>query len=317
MIQIGVVVAAHSQHFSGKLFILVGPAGSGKNTLMKAAVETMTLLHQIPTATTRSMREGEQEGREHFYVTHPEFERMIERGDLLEYQLVHGGNYYGMMRRPIEEALMNGELLIADIEYLGAQAARAAYPDNVVTVFVTPPTVTDLINRLCKRGEPFTEIAKRLLRAPRELAYAPQCDYIILNADQDIASGQLIEAITAEMRGEHADIERSYELALRLASQVMVTAGDSMLQPLTGELPYVLLDENELPHQAAHRALSDLFGEFASTLFRPFTDLAPTDLRTEGRLNDEILIYVYAVHLPETLPAPDGWAWLSVETQFA
>jgi guanylate kinase len=166
----------------GLFFTLVGPAGAGKNRLIKHVL-AQTPLHQVATATTRPIRPGEQEGREHLYRSVEEFQQMIERGELLEHQVVHG-QLYGMPRASIEASLEKGESIIADIEVKGAAEAQAAYPESAVSIFIETSTIGSLIERMRERGESESEIGKRLLRIPMELDEAPQSKYFILNASR-------------------------------------------------------------------------------------------------------------------------------------
>src|SRR5579871_2392976 len=168
-----------SRQRPGLLFTLVGPAGAGKNRLMRYVLER-TPVTQFPTATTRPIRSGEQNGREHLFVSLTEFQHMIETDELLEHQVIHG-NLYGMPRSAVEKAINDGHSLIADIEYLGAARARAIYPDNAVSIFIQTPSIGTLIDRMYERHETTAEIGKRLLRVPKELDYARECNYRILN----------------------------------------------------------------------------------------------------------------------------------------
>lgn len=148
----------------GLLFTLVGPAGAGKSRLLKYVLER-TPLRQLPTATTRSIRPGEQEGREHLYISRDSFRDMIDNDQLLEYQVIHG-NLYGMPRKPVEAALDSGQSIIADIEVLGAARARETYPDNVVSIFIQPPSIGALIERMRERRESEAEIGKCCCASP-------------------------------------------------------------------------------------------------------------------------------------------------------
>ena len=116
-----------SQVYRGLLFTMVGPAGAGKNTVMREAIRTLPGLRQLPTATTRAMRPTEAEGREHFFISVPEFTALRENGRLLEHQQVHG-NWYGIARDPLEEALAAGA---ADVMTLPADWATAGNRQKV------------------------------------------------------------------------------------------------------------------------------------------------------------------------------------------
>ncbi len=295
--------------FSGKLFILVGPAGTGKNTLMEPAIRSVPGLRQLPTATTRTMRPNETDGRQHYFISRAEFERMIAEDDLLEWQIVHGTDYYGMVRSRTEEALAAGEIVIADIDYLGAQAAQTAYPHNVVTVFITPPGAGELVERMTQRGEQAANITRRLLRAPQEFDFAPQCSYVILNdGDPAQAAERLIAIIQSERAGQALAIARAAVPALRLAVQIALVpfgAGPHAAQML--RLP---VQNGELPQQAALQGAASAFagalppgawqaGDLAQDNFIP-----PDALLMERDGDAEVAVYVYHYCLRSPVPQP-------------
>jgi guanylate kinase len=166
----------------GVLFILVGPAGVGKNTIMAHLMAAQPQLRQLPTMTTRPMRPTEQQGREHYFVTVEEFRALIEKQALIEYQEVYPGTFYGMPRQIMQDALNAQQKMIADIDVVGAGKIKAAFPEHVVVIFVAPPSPDDLEKRLRKRGHMSeAEIGERLDRAAFELGYPDQYDYRIIN----------------------------------------------------------------------------------------------------------------------------------------
>jgi guanylate kinase len=181
----------------GLLFVIVGPAGVGKNALMNTVIERFTDLRQLTTATTRGVRPGEQPGREHLFVSVSEFQRMLAANELLESQLVHE-NYYGVPRKTVETAIANGTDLIADIDVLGAAALRSNFPQQTVLIFLQPPSKDELRRRMNKRGENPIEIEKRMKRVEMEMAYAPECDYLIINDEMEKASEILYGIVLAE-----------------------------------------------------------------------------------------------------------------------
>lgn len=186
-----------SQKQWGLLFVLVGPPGVGKNAMMNAVLERVRDLRQLPTATTRPMRATEQQGREHLFVTAQEFQSMIDKDELIEWQTVHG-KLYGTPRATLEKAFASEADLIADIEVLGAADLHSAYPDNTVLVFIQPPSLEELRSRMQTRGEPQAEIEKRMQRVEMEMRYAPQCDYLITNHEVEVASEALYAIVLAE-----------------------------------------------------------------------------------------------------------------------
>jgi guanylate kinase len=185
----------------GVLFILVGPAGVGKSTIMTRVMAALPQVRQLPTMTTRPMRPTEQQGREHYFVTVEEFRSLIGNQALIEYQEVYPGTFYGMPRQIMQDSLNAQKKMIADIEVVGAGKIKAAYPDHVVLIFVAPPSLDALEKRLRQRGHMSEEeISKRLDRASFELGYPDQYDYRIINDTLEHS----VEAVTGIIRDELA-----------------------------------------------------------------------------------------------------------------
>jgi guanylate kinase len=197
---------AESTPCRGVLFVLVGPSAVGKNTVMKGVMEQLAELRQLPTATTRPIRHGEQQGREHFFVTLDEFRRMIANQELIEYQEVYPGTFYGTPRKPMQEALDAGKKIIADIDVVGAGKVKAAFPREVVLIFIAPPSLDTLEKRLRKRGGVSEEeIRDRLARASFEMAYSDKCDYRVVNDRLENTVETVVEIVRQELgRRDHA-----------------------------------------------------------------------------------------------------------------
>lgn len=197
-----------STKYPGLVFTLVGPGGAGKNALMNAVLGRISTLRQLPTATTRPIRPTETDGREHLFVTQEEFHRMAREGELLEWQEVHPGRFYGIPRQIVENALHTGEHRIADIEIVGAEILRRTYPDNIILIFIAPPSLEILEERMRARGEKEEEIIKRMNRAPTEMAFREHCDHVIVNDEMDSAVDQLYEIILKE-RDRQIEVENN------------------------------------------------------------------------------------------------------------
>lgn len=177
-----------SKKLPGVIFVMIGPGGAGKNAIMKALMANNPAIAQLATATTRKMRGDEAQGREHLFVSRRRFERMIASGELLEYQEVTPGKYYGIPRQTVADGLAAGEIRIADIEVLGANILAETYACNVVQIFITVPGADTaeqlalLQRRMQERADPYTDIDQRLQRAEDlELPYQSQCDYVVVN----------------------------------------------------------------------------------------------------------------------------------------
>jgi guanylate kinase len=298
----------------GLLYVLVGPSGVGKNTLMKAALAHFPSLKQLPTATTRQQRAGEQEGREHFFVTRAQFDGLIEQGELLEWQVVHG-ELYGILRRAIEDGLNGPNDLIADIEVLGASILRREYPGNAVLIFVTPPDKPALEQRIRARGgADEAEIARRLQRADFEMLFAPQCDYLIINADVDQACRELLGIIYAEQsRHKLAHLTVSV-LIYNTSGQVVVKdAADRKAPPA---LPKTLPLPDETLYQAALRLVDTVGVGRAAFCCRPNPagEISPAHFHLDPLDGRNCLNLVFACQIDE--PSPDaprpGWRWEAV-----
>lgn len=203
-----------TEKLSGVIFVMIGPGGAGKNAIMKAVISAFPAIKQLATATTRPMRVDEKQGREHLFVSEQAFRTMISNNELLEHQEVTPGKFYGIPRRTVAEALAAGAARIADIEVLGAIELAAAYPLNVVQVFVTAPgrdiaeQLALLEARMRGRADEATDIERRLERARTlELPYRARCDYTVVNDDL----ARAIESTSAIISRELA--ERRFQVA--------------------------------------------------------------------------------------------------------
>lgn len=203
----------------GLFFVFVGPGGTGKNTLMRIIMERHPYIEQLATATTRSMRPGEKNGREHLFVSLERFREMIANNELLEYQEVTPGKYYGIPRSSVDKVLDSGRHLIADIEVRGAQVVLNSYEDDVVVIYVTVPGDSEeerletLKERMLMRlnREPTDEdwrlIEQRLHRAKMlEFPFSRQCEHIIVNDDIDTAVAE-IDGIIKNALAERASMQ--------------------------------------------------------------------------------------------------------------
>ena len=197
---------ARSENLPGVIFVMIGPGGAGKNAIMKAVIAAFPAIKQLATATTRPMRADEEQGREHVFVSERRFRQMMLGGDLLEHQEVTPGKFYGIPRRSVQEALASGAVRIADIEVLGAVELAAAFPDNVVQIFVAAPgedkaeQLQVLEERMRLRADAATDIEQRLQRASAlELPYQARCDYVVVNDDLARAISKTADIIRREM----------------------------------------------------------------------------------------------------------------------
>jgi guanylate kinase len=295
---------------------MVGPAGAGKNTVMREAIRTLPGLRQLPTATTRAMRPTEAEGREHFFISVPEFTTLRENGRLLEHQQVHG-NWYGIARDPLEVALATGETMIADIDMYGAQAARANFPRNTVLIFVAPPSMPVLASRMQERGESEAEIARRMLRVQGEMAFAPECDYVIVNDSLEQATAALLNIIAWEKRQHEARLMAGSMATLQYWVRTLVLCGGEIAVSDSLRLPERSFSASETPHLAALDVVQRLGivpPSSALTTFRAGeTFLPPVLIDIESAQGLDRCYYYYVVRLGERAPLAAGWRWQAID----
>ena len=184
----------------GILIVVSGFSGSGKGTLMKELLSRYPDTYALSiSATTRKPREGEVDGREYFFISKDEFEKMIAKGDLIEYAK-YVENYYGTPRKYVEQKLEEGKDVILEIEIQGALKVKKAFPDTML-LFVTPPTARELQSRLVGRGtETMDVIRSRMNRACEEAERMDSYDYLIVNDNLDSCVEEMHEIIQGEHR---------------------------------------------------------------------------------------------------------------------
>lgn len=188
---------------SGILFVLSGPSGVGKGTVRKRLFEEETDLEYSISMTTREKRPREKEGVDYFYRTKEEFERMIANDELLEYAK-YVNNYYGTPRAFVEETLAKGKDVFLEIEVQGAMQVKKNFPEGVF-IFLFPPSLDELKNRIINRGTETEELViNRLKEARKEIEMMHFYDYVVVNDDVD----QAVERIKAIIQSEHLRRER-------------------------------------------------------------------------------------------------------------
>lgn len=177
--------------------VVSGPSGAGKSSFVKTLLEQGPDLVYSVSATTRSRRQHEAEGRDYFFLSHDEFRRRVESGEFVEHARVHG-EWYGTLRSQIEEALRGGKNVLLDIDVQGGMAVRSVYPDGVF-LFILPPSMEALEARLRRRGtEPEERIRLRLENARREIPMVGEYGYAIVNDDFETASRRAVAVVWAE-----------------------------------------------------------------------------------------------------------------------
>lgn len=182
----------------GLLLVLSSPSGAGKSTIARLLLEQDDFLELSVSVTTRARRPSEVDGIHYHFVTAAEFDRMRERGELLEHAEVHG-NKYGTPRDPVETALKSGRDVLFDIDWQGAQQIRDMLAEDLVSVFVLPPSGKELHARLVRRAEDDeATIRRRLDNARAELAHYGEYDYVVINDDLQASLAGVKAILSAE-----------------------------------------------------------------------------------------------------------------------
>ncbi len=182
----------------GLLLVMSSPSGAGKTTLSRALLASDPNITMSVSVTTRQPREGEEDGKDYFFITKERFAAMRDAGELLEWAKVFG-NYYGTPRGAVELALAKGRDMLFDIDWQGTQQLTQAVKDDLVTIFILPPSAEELRDRLVRRAQDAASIvAKRMAEAPKEISHWPEYDYVIVNE----TVSDTLEKITAILAAE-------------------------------------------------------------------------------------------------------------------
>jgi guanylate kinase len=188
----------------GLMFVLSSPSGAGKTTLTRMLIDEIPDLRMSVSVTTRPMRPGEIEGRDYYFVDQKRFDQMVAQDELLEWARVFD-NCYGTPRRPVEAALLAGHNVLFDIDWQGTQQLRGRAPKDVVSVFILPPSVQALEQRLHTRAQDSDEVIRgRMKKAGDEMSHFDAYDYIVINDNIGIA----YEAVKSILRAEQLKLER-------------------------------------------------------------------------------------------------------------
>jgi guanylate kinase len=182
----------------GKVFVITGPSGVGKGTLIERLLERVPELELSVSAATREPRPGEVDGRDYHFLTPEEFDRRVEAGEFLEHA-TYSGNRYGTLREEVERRLAEGRSVVLEIEVQGARQVRAAMPEAVL-IFIAPPDPAALRERLRDRGTDSSEAIERRLRtAEIELEAQDEFPHVIVNDDLQEAASRLEKLVRDEL----------------------------------------------------------------------------------------------------------------------
>ncbi len=203
----------------GLMLVLSSPSGAGKTTISRRLLDTDENLSLSVSATTRPPRPGEVDGTDYFFVDQARFDAMVAGGELLEHAVVFGNNY-GTPRAPVEAALEQGRDVLFDIDWQGTQQVREAARDDLVSVFVLPPSTAELERRLYTRAQDSEAVVRgRMAKAADEMSHWAEYDYIIINDDIDKSVEQVEAILTAER------LRRERRIGLRAFVETLRSGG--------------------------------------------------------------------------------------------
>jgi guanylate kinase len=182
----------------GFLLVLSSPSGAGKTTITRRLLERDPTLALSVSVTTRPRRASEIDGKDYHFIDEPSFDRMVAQGELLEHATVFG-HCYGTPRAPIDAAIAEGRDIVTDIDWQGTQQVKASLRDDLVTVFVLPPSLEALEARLKTRAQDSANVvAARMEKSAEEMSHWPEYGYVIVNADLEASVAQAQAIVTAE-----------------------------------------------------------------------------------------------------------------------
>lgn len=180
----------------GKVIIVSAPSGAGKTSIVRHLLEAVPELKFSISATTRHKRDYEEDGKDYYFITPENFKERLANDEFLEWQEVYKDRFYGSLKSEVERIWENGGTVIFDVDVLGGLNIKKFYGENALAVFIEPPTMEELVNRLKKRGTETDEsLKKRMDKAEYELSFANQFDKIVLNDDLETAQGEMIDLV--------------------------------------------------------------------------------------------------------------------------
>lgn len=186
------------------MLVLASPPGGGKTTVSREIVGTDAETRLSVSATTRGIRPGEIEGQHYYFVNQDKFKEMVAKGEMLEHALVYNGQYYGTPKAPVEAALAGGHDVLFDIDWQGNRKLKEIAPDDVVSIFLLPPSWGALEERLHGRGrDTEEEIARRLGMAQDEISHYGEFEYVLVNNDLTQTVSRVRAILEAERLRRH------------------------------------------------------------------------------------------------------------------
>ena len=182
----------------GKIIILVSPSGGGKTTMTNRLLNDFDEIRFSVSATTRKPRKGEKEGVHYYFMSKDDFKKRIDSNEFLEWEKFYNGTHYGTLRSVVENDLNKGYFVLLDIDVLGAKNVKEIYGDEALAIFISPPSIEVLKERLIARGtESVKTLDTRLERAEKEMAYASQFDTVVVNNVLETAYSEIKQLVSS------------------------------------------------------------------------------------------------------------------------
>lgn len=184
-------------HRTPKLIIVSAPSGAGKTTIVKHLLSTFPSLAFSISATSRNIRKGEVDGKDYFFMSDEAFRQKIDAGDLLEWEEVYKGSYYGTLKSEVNRLLQDGRDVVFDVDVVGGLNIKNEFGTRALSVFVSPPSLQALEDRLkCRDTDSSETINKRIEKAELEMSFADKFDYILLNDNLDTARETIVKIVS-------------------------------------------------------------------------------------------------------------------------
>ena len=180
-----------------KVIIITAPSGAGKSTIVKKLIQQRNDLEFSVSCTTRDKREGEIDGKHYYFITGPDFQQRVQKGDFVEHEEVYAGQFYGSLKSEVDRIWTKRKIVLYDIDVKGADSIKKQYGNDALVIFIAPPDKETLTRRLTNRNtESKDSLKKRIKKAEEELSYQSKADKVVVNGDFDIAFMNVKNVIT-------------------------------------------------------------------------------------------------------------------------